>query len=191
VTPRTDPKFEDALVSFRPLATEDLPQLHRWINHDAEVRRWFARDAGPFEQLVAKYAPRIAGRVPTRCYIIEYAARPIGYIQDYLISDHPGWARLVEVDEPAAGVDLLIGDPARRGDGKGTVVLRKFLREVVFARSAAAVCIITPQPANARAIRCYQKVGFRYVRTFYDPDGNEWNYLMRISRDQACRASRD
>lgn len=130
--------LDSSLISFRQMATEDLPLMHRWINQDADVRRWWSKDAGPFQKIVDKYAPRIAGKEPTRGYIIAHADKPIGYIQEYRIGDYPEWARVVQIDEAAAGVDLFIGEADFRDRGLGAALLREFLRHVVFAAPALA-----------------------------------------------------
>lgn len=174
--------FDVTQVTFRPLTKADLRLLHRWINCDADVRRWFGGDAGPLSQLEAKYLPRINGTEPTRSYVIECLSRPIGYFQEYLIHDHPGWAELVGLEEKAAGVDLFIGEPEYRGHGWGSAILRRFLQHVVFAREDVVTCVIGPNVDNLRAIRSYEKVGFRHLRTVFDPTQNEHVHLMRVSR---------
>lgn len=146
-------KFDIALASFRPLAMADVRLLHRWINGDEEVRRWWGRDAGPLSKFEEKYVPRIKGLVPTRGYVIEYASQPIGYIQEYPIDDHPRWAGLVDLNERAAGVDLFVGEPEYRGHGRGSAILRRFLRDVVFGPDDVVSCIIGPDETNLRAIR--------------------------------------
>ena len=165
------------------MTTEDLPLMHRWINQDADVRRWWSKDAGPFQKIVDKYAPRIAGKEPTRGYIIAHADKPIGYIQEYRIGDNPEWARVVQIDEAAAGVDLFIGEADFRDRGLGAALLREFLRQVVFARPGVASCIIGPEHTNVRALRSYEKAGFKYLRTIRDPNTGETDYLMRIRRE--------
>jgi aminoglycoside 6'-N-acetyltransferase len=179
------PRFDAARINFRALAHDDLRLMYRWINDDPEVRRWWSREAGPFEKIVAKYAPRIGATGPTRSYIIQYDTHPVGYIQEYLIGDHQDWARIVDVPEVSAGVDLFVGEAAYRGHGRGSAILRKFVREVVFARPEVESCIIGPDESNARAIRSYEKAGFRPLKSIYDPDSCEHDLLLRISRAEA------
>ncbi len=177
-----DSDFDPDLIGFRPLTRGDLPQMHRWINQDPEVHQWYWPDAGPYEQLVVKYEPRLSGDTSTRSYIITYRSHSIGHIQDYLIDDHPGWARVVGAEERAAGVDMFIGEPEYRGGGRGTAILRKFVRQIVFARSDVESCVIGPDAENARAIRCYEKAGFRFYKTEIEPETGRSDYLMRLSR---------
>jgi RimJ/RimL family protein N-acetyltransferase len=176
--------FDVTKVTFRPLTKADVPLLHRWINYDADIRRWFGRDAGPLSKLEAKYLPRINGTEPTRSYVIECLSRPIAYIQEYLIHDHPAWVELVGLEEKAAGVDLFIGEPEHRGHGRARVILQRFLQHVVFARDEVVSCVIGPNADNLRAIRSYEKTGFRHFKTVFDPTANEHVHLMRVSREQ-------
>ncbi len=67
--------------SFRPLAHDDLELMQRWLNDDFVARWWPGWPR--LEQVRAKYAPRIAGSDPTKCFIIELDGRPIGFIQCY------------------------------------------------------------------------------------------------------------
>ena len=184
-----EPRFDAARVNFRALAHHDLRLIHRWINDDPEVRQWWSREAGPFEKIVAKYAPRIGATSLTRGYIIQYDTHSIGYVQEYLIRDYPDWQRLVDVPEVSAGVDLFVGEAAYRGQGRGSATLRKFVREVVFARPEVESCIIGPEESNARAIRSYEKAGFSFLKSIHDPDSDEHNRLLRITRADALGAA--
>src|SRR5205807_1917212 len=104
---RVDMTLDPTKIGFRPLEPADLPLLHRWLNTDF-VKEWY--DSGPpYEEVVAKYAPRIAGRAPTRSFVTMYGDTPIGYIQTYRIDDYPEYSRYVRAGEEAAGVDLFIG----------------------------------------------------------------------------------
>ena len=61
----------DPQIRFRPLAMGDLPLMHRWLG-EPHVRQWWHDGAGTLAEANAKYAPRIAGAEPTRCFAIEY-----------------------------------------------------------------------------------------------------------------------
>ncbi|HEX3722640.1 MAG TPA: GNAT family N-acetyltransferase, partial [Nitrolancea sp.] len=113
----------------------------------------------------------------------DYAARPIGYIQIYLIEDYPDYAQFVGADEQAAGVDLFIGEIDCIHRGLGPVLLKRFLCDLVFVRPDVTSCVIGPAISNVIAIRAYEKAGFRYFKTASIPDEDEPEYLMRIGRD--------
>lgn len=169
-------------IRFRALDFAGLPLMHRWLNRDFVARWWPGWPS--FEQVREKYAPCINGTEPSRGYIIEIGATPIGYVQCYLIGDWPDYAKYVAENENAAGMDVFIGEPEYARRGLGPLILRAFMREVVFPTTGAVNCIIGPAVNNRAAIRAYEKAGFRYLKTISIPDELEPEYLMRIGRDE-------
>jgi len=101
------------------------------------------------------------------------------------VFDHPEYAHLIGLsgDTEAAGLDLFIGEPGCSGRGLGPRIIEEFLRDIVFARPGIEYCLVGPSPDNGRAIRAYEKVGFRHVATVCVSE-NEIEYLMRIDRSQ-------
>ena len=169
-------------IRFRPMTLGDLPLMHRWVNM-AHVREWW--DPLPtLEAVAAKYTVQILGREPTRSFIIEADARPVGYIQTYRIADYPNYARHLGAEGGSVGVDLLIGDEEYVGHGAGSEILREFLESVVFADQSVTECSIGPEIANGRAIRAYEKAGFKYWKTVQIPSERAPEYLMRIRRQE-------
>ncbi len=168
-------------IEFRPLAMEDLPLLRRWLRAP-HVRQWWYDAAETIDQVRARYAPRIAGGDPTRSFIIEHGGRAIGYIQTYRIRDYPEYDRHVCAPEDCAGIDLFIGEPEMVGRGIGTRVVAAFLRSLVFANAAIGSCAIGPEQGNRRAIRAYEKAGFRYWKTIVVPGETAPEYLMLLTR---------
>ena len=73
----------------------DLSRLHEWLQRP-HVRRWW-REGETYEEVVEHYLPSIEGREPTQLYLIALEARPVGFIQTYLVSDYPEWETLVRV----------------------------------------------------------------------------------------------
>ena len=158
--------------------------MHHWL-YVPHVAEWWGDDQKPnAEDLEAKYFPRISGEQPTDCFVIVEDGRDIGYIQSYVISDHPEYAAVVDVKERAAGIDLFIGEPDRVHQGLGVPILRQFMRDVVFTRYDVESCIIGPSIKNTSAIRAYEKAGFVYLKTIDVPDEDDPEYLLRIWRDE-------
>lgn len=171
---------EAAVLGFRPLRRDDLPLMYRWIN-TPHVARWW--DAAPSLAAVEQhYLPAILDPRTTQCYAILLAGAPIGFIQTYVIDDHPEYAAAVDVGPDAAGVDLFIGEPELVHRGLGPLVLRQFVREIVFARAGVSRCVIGPAASNAGAIRAYEKAGFRHVKTVAVPGETEPEYLLALTR---------
>jgi aminoglycoside 6'-N-acetyltransferase len=167
---------------------DDLEMMHRWLNAPHVVKWW---GAGPtMESVVEKYRARIEGSEPTRPFLVLYGGVPIGYIQSYRMSSYPVYEQAVGADPDAAGVDLFIGVEEYLNRGIGTALLAEFVRSVVFSESGIESCYIGPAVGNRAAIRAYEKVGFRYIKTVQVPGEPEPEYLMRIARSALPAASR-
>jgi RimJ/RimL family protein N-acetyltransferase len=60
------------------------------------------------------------------------------------------------------------------------MLLKKFLKDIVFSKKEITTCIIGPEPNNARAIKAYEKAGFKYIKTVQIPNESESTYVMEI-----------
>lgn len=177
-----------ARITFRPLTWDDLPAMGRWLSEPGVDAWWREADLGR-EAISRKYRPLIEGEEPTRGFVIIIDNMPVGYIQAYRLGDHPDYARQIPVDPAAVATDLFIGEPGWRRRGWGTAVLRTFLERIVFGEMAATVAMIAPEPANARAIRTYERAGFRWVATVpvvseKEPLDTGDEYVMLLSRPE-------
>src|SRR5208283_566215 len=150
-------------IQFRPLALGDLELMHRWLNHDFVARWWPGWPS--LEQVRAKYAPRITGTDPTKCFIVELAGQPVGFIQSYRASDDANLRGLVALPERTAGIDLFLAERENAYRGLGPRVIRSFLSDVVFAAPEMTACTIVPSQNNFSAIRAYGKVRFHHIGT--------------------------
>jgi RimJ/RimL family protein N-acetyltransferase len=169
-------------ITFRPLAEGDLSLVHRWLNNPA-VAEWYGLDLAnkPYpspEEVAANYLPRIRGETRTFGYVIVIDGDDAGYIQCYRLGDHPAYAAVLDHDDDAWGIDLFIGEDAFRDRGLGAVLLREFVENEVLTRPGVTGVVIAPNPRNPRAIRCYEKAGFCYLRTVWVPQENGEEYLM-------------
>ncbi len=172
-------------ISFRRLANTDLRMVHHWLN-SPEVARWYREDGLGYpslEYVTEKWTPRILGSEPTKCYIVLYEEKPIGYIQCALNDDNPRYKEAYALEDKTAGIDIFIGDEHYLHKGMGSFIVTKFLQEVVFVMYDVSTCTIDPEPVNTVAIRAYEKAGFRYRKTVWNPVENLWAYLMTIHRE--------
>lgn len=154
-TPVTD-------IRFTPVMHQDLPLLKQWMD-GAEWRRWW----GDPETEIGYVVDMIEGRDTSRPFLFHLDGQPAGYIQYWFIGDHQTeawikdhpWLALLPAD--AVGVDLSIGDPNLLSRGLGSAVLQAFVSRLVA--DGWRTIIIDPDPANARAVRAYEKAGFRAI----------------------------
>lgn len=141
---------------FRSVTVDDLPMLARWLAEPHLVEWW-----GDPEESLAEIREAMDS-VETEPLIVELGGRPIAYIQSYdphLEDGHP------YQDQPfgTLGIDVSIGDPTLVGVGHGSAIIRQFV-DTLFAEGTPRV-VIDPDPANIRAIRAYEKAGFRAFDT--------------------------
>ena len=170
--------------TFAPLREADLDLVRTWLLRP-HVRRWY--DDVPTEKYpddtISDYRTAIRGEDPTDLYVIKLDGRPIGVLQSYRIDDHPEYAAQVALGRPAIGIDLFIGEPELIGCGHGPALIRAFLRNVAFPRYGVDLCVIGPTASNVAAIRSYEKAGFRFLKTYLEPDSREQeHYLMELTR---------
>lgn len=170
-------------ISFRPLKKEDLELVHKWFSSE-HVKEWYSKKEWTLDEIKAKYLPAILGTVPTQRFLIMFDEKPIGQIQMYKINDHPEYKKIIQVDENAAGIDLFIGEEDFLHKGLGSTIIKKFLKDFVFAKLDVSSCVIGPDPKNIVAIKAYQKSGFSYLKTVFNPEEKEEEYLMEIKKER-------
>lgn len=174
--------FNEYGIRFRKLQLDDLTIMHKWLN-EPHVHKWYDKDKqNTFEEVANKYLPYIQGEKPTDSYIVLYKDKPAGYIQTYKVNDWPEYGDYVGYDDNTASIDLFIGDNSLIGKGFGSLMIKKFLKEVVFSRKDIVTCIVGPEPENKRAIKAYEKAGFKYVKTIQIPKEPDPTYIMEITK---------
>lgn len=171
-------------IEFRSIDLKaDLPDIFDWLG-DADVQRWYSEGEHSLENYRQKFAPE----AHVHKFIILIDATPVGYLQAYHLSDEPEYAAMLGLDHKAVAIDLFIGDAQYREKGWGSQVLRKALDSVVFGEMNAEYACCNPDPENTRAVRAYQKAGFRGDRVVWveddAPENTGFERIMGISRDE-------
>lgn len=140
------------------------------------------------EAIQKRYAPKIKGEKPTDCYFALYEDKPVGYIQKYFVNDWPELGDYLNYDDTVVSVDLFIGDQEYMGRGFGSLMLSEFLKQVVFNNPKVTMCMIGPEPNNKRAIRAYEKVGFRHMQSLRIGTESELTYVMEIIKNEKIQS---
>lgn len=149
-------------IAFEPMRADHLELFAGWLEAP-HVREWWGE---PAEER-AKVRDMIEGRDTTRPYLIRLEGRAIGYIQVWYLGHHQNetWLRdhpwLSAFPADAVGVDLAIGEKDLISRNIGSSALRQFV-EMLLAEGCSTI-IIDPDPDNGRAVRAYEKAGFRPV----------------------------
>lgn len=168
----TAPSPEPPPVALRPMTRADFGDLLRW-RCEPHVARWFPSSRPvTAEAIEAWYGPRVDGDASTRMFVVTAGGLPVGFLQDYRISDHPDFAVLTP-DPDAIGLDYAIGDPAwlRRGIGRG--MLGGWFGVARTGYPGATTYFAAPDHRNVASRRLLLKAGF-VEGTWFDepqPDG--------------------
>jgi aminoglycoside 6'-N-acetyltransferase len=154
-------------VTLRPIADDDLPEMRRILAED-EVRRWW----GTFDD--DRIRREVFGDENLASYVIVVDDRTVGSIQ---------WHEEDEPDYKRAGIDIFV-EPAFHGTGVAADALTTVARYLFDERNHHAIDI-DPHVDNGRAIRAYEKIGFRPVgvrRRYERGDDGTWhdNLLMDL-----------
>jgi len=154
-------------VTLRPATRGDWDLIRRWLARP-EIEEWW----GPLSATEAEVNIALSS-AHAICRIIEADGRPVGYAHAI---DATVWgADLPQELEPGTwDLDLFIASEEHRGKGVGQAALA-LLKEEVFATTLAMAVCIFASVRNERAVRAYEKAGFRWKRVWHDPHmGPEW-----------------
>ena len=138
------PRIAGERVVLRAMTDDDVPRVAE-IRALPDVARWWPPRDDDY------LAPKLDG-TEFACWVVELDANVVGYVQAY---------EETRPDYRHAGIDVFL-DPAVHGRGLGRDVVRLVARRLVDDRGHHRL-VIDPAAQNARAIRCFEAVGFRRV----------------------------
>jgi len=163
------PTLDAGELRLRPSTHRDLDLLAEWFAAP-EMYRWWGGRPLLRDEVAAKYTGRRCPRVES--FIVELRDEPIGYIQYHL--EGPG----------DAGLDMMLV-PSARDHGLGPIAARLLIEHLVRDRRWHHFTV-DPAQDNGRAIRAWEKAGFRVERPWADhPDGPA--LLMRLVEPASAR----
>lgn len=154
-------------VRLRPVRDDDWPMIRGWLGR-ADIEQWWGPRASSEAAVILAL-----GSDHAICRIIDADGTPVGYVHAL---DAALWGESLP-DELAPGtwdIDLFIASGAYRNRGVGARALTEIRDEVFATTLAVAVCIFAAV-ANERAVRAYEKAGFRWRKVWNDPvAGPSW-----------------
>jgi aminoglycoside 6'-N-acetyltransferase len=147
---------------FRPMTTSDLPLVRRWLA-EPHVVQWWGNTLEQFELVSGDLEVEAMEQ-----FVVAINDCPFGYLQCY---DPDVWPENGLGDHPRGtrGIDQFIGEQDMVDRGHGSSFIRTFIDRLLAA--GAPRVITDPDPANGRAIRAYEKAGFRRQHLVDTPDG--------------------
>jgi len=156
-----DIKQEDLRV--RTLTPYDLPVLLKWLTDDRVLEFYGGRDQKFTEVDIIREYYEEDKEIATR-FIVEYNDIPIGYVQVYnMIDDYYESYHYDKKGEIVYCMDQFIGEPDYWNKGIGTRFMKMILEYLVSQKEAKAV-ILDPHQNNPRAVRMYEKAGFKIIK---------------------------
>lgn len=173
-------------IAFVPVTFEHLDLLETWMSRP-HWRRWW----GDPESELAEIRNMVEGRDTTKPFLFTLGGEPAGYIQCWFAGDwldtetelEAPWLRLLPAG--AVGVDLSIAGEGELSRGIGSAVLKTFVDKLV-ARGYRDI-IIDPDPANRRAVRAYEKAGFRIIPELAGKTGD--SLIMKLDMTTVSKAA--
>jgi len=139
---------------FRRLLPADMPLIARWLA-TPHVAQWWPD--------VDRQLTNIRGHLDEpdiELFLVHADARPIGYLQCYGVP--AGGQPFPDQPPGSRGIDQFIGEADMIGRGHGSAFVRNFVDRLFEA--AVPRVMTDPDPANARAVRAYEKAGFKAER---------------------------
>lgn len=150
-------------ILIRPLTENDFETLLKWLTDERILEFYEGRDKKyTLEMIKQEFSEKWKDEVFR--VIIEYDNIPIGYGQIYKLYDEIYETYKYEkTDGIVYGVDQFIGEPKYWNKGIGSTYLKlvfKYLKE----NRNVDVIVTDPHVNNPRAIKSYQKAGFRIIK---------------------------
>lgn len=147
-------------------------RLGDWLRQP-HVARWWGDP-----QLAMESSPR---RSPGTCAVIVADGVPVGYLSwQTPPRDELEAAGLVDLPEDLVDIDILIGEPEFIDRGVGPrslcLLLARFRVDPLVSFAGVGTSV-----ENRRAIRAFEKAGFRLFREFQDPEfGSCWYMVVEV-----------
>lgn len=162
--------------TFKRLQENDLDLLCEWLDNP-QVKEWWD-DNLTKEEIKQKYGSRINDEIVVH-FIIYFGGKPLEFIQ-YYHADKVGDGWWPDATEGTIAIDQFIAKSDFIGRGFGTLMIKEFI-DHLFSNPNIKKIITDVDKENTRAIRCYEKVGFHFVKELMTPDGLA--NLMQIERE--------
>lgn len=162
-------------ITLRPARRADWDMIRRWLSRP-DIQDWWA----PLAQTEAEVNMALQSD-HALCRIIECDDEPVGYAQAV---DAAIWGDDLpqELEAGTWDLDLFIASEDKRGQGVGQIALA-ILKDEVFATTLAVAVCVFPSIKNERAVRAYEKAGFKWKSLWNDPAlGPAWFMVAERAR---------
>ena len=164
-------RIENELIRIRDFAESDLPLMLKWLTDDRVLEYYEGRDVRfTMDTLAVHFLAEIPDGFRM---IIECGDQPVGYGQAYQLKgelfgeyDYPDNGKVVYA------MDQFIGEPDYWNRGIGSAFLQMIASYLKTSKGAACI-LLDPHKNNYRAIRTYEKAGFRIIKSLPEHELHE------------------
>ncbi|SEQ89484.1 aminoglycoside 6'-N-acetyltransferase [Virgibacillus subterraneus] len=154
--------FQNDSLRVREIEEKDKHILAKWLS-DPQVLEFYEGRDKPFDLDKIKKEFYNSENDAVKC-IVEFKGTRIGYIQFYQLD---GETKKIygyhNEEENIYGIDQFIGEVDYWNKGIGTLLVSSMVTYLVKDKKAVRV-VMDPQTRNVRAIKCYEKCGFKKVK---------------------------
>jgi RimJ/RimL family protein N-acetyltransferase len=157
-------------VEFQPFTKSLIPLWEKWIHIPHVKDVWFIEGYEPADYIFQKIKDK--GNGYDYPHVIYIDSIPVGYIvccdlYAYKTICPKPKGLFTDEEQGTYCMDLFIADKDYLNKGYGTEIVKKF-SNYVFEQFKAKILLIDPAATNKRAIRCYEKSGFKFLKTAFD-----------------------
>ncbi|WP_411334499.1 GNAT family N-acetyltransferase [Metabacillus indicus] len=164
--------FHNENLKVRKLEDGDNVLLAKWLSDPSVLEFYEGRD-NPFDLNKVKEIFYATDDEEVKC-IVEYEGKVIGYIQYYQLDDKTK-KEYGYLNENVYGTDQFIGEIDYWNKGIGTLLVTSMIRFLLEQQKADRI-VMDPQTRNNRAIKCYEKCGFKKVKVLPNRELHEGIY---------------
>ena len=153
------------LIAFRDLkdTENEYRQLHKWCSNKF-VYEWFEQRKLSYDEIVDKYKTKLKEK-KQELFIIKADDIDIGLVQIYKFDNDIE----IDVDGNVYEYDLFIGEEEYLDKGIGKEIVNK-VNDIIYSKHKADFIILRPFERNIRAIKCYEKCGFKTISKYLGKD---------------------
>lgn len=163
---------------FAPVNEESVPLIHQWLAQDY-INEWLHGQG--LENTFKNLDEFIQGKTDCSHWIAFDNGVPFGYliVSPITLDSNDAYGQYCSGE--AITLDVFIGNPSYIGKGIAHVMIQQFLLNQF---PTIQEVIIDPEAGNQRAIRVYEKVGFKIVGERIAPWHPVPHFVMRLNMEE-------
>ena len=168
-------------ISLRKLLNceKDFIKIYQWCQKEF-VYEWFEQRKLSLKEITIKYKKKLKDSKQD-LFIIQCDNKDIGLVQIYKYEKDIKLDNLKEYLN-IYEYDLFIGEEKYLSKGIGSIAIN-LINNMIYSKYKAEAIILRPFKRNIRAIKCYEKNGFKEIYEYNGTDtiGNKEKILVLIN----------